>query len=210
MIPLPNLLAFILASTLLILLPGPSVLFVIGRALSIGRLGALLSVLGNAVGMLILASAVSFGLGAVIQSSLVVFTIIKLAGAAFMVYLGIQAIRHRRQLPGTASATPRSKRRTFAEGILVGVTNPKAAVFFIAVLPQFVSVHTGNVEAQLVLLAAIFVTIGLICDSTWALIASAARTWFGRSLKRIERLSATGGVAMIGLGGVLAVTGSKS
>jgi threonine/homoserine/homoserine lactone efflux protein len=210
MIPLPNLVAFILASTLLILLPGPSVLFVIGRALSIGRLGALLSVLGNAVGMLVLASAVSFGLGAVIQSSLVVFTIIKLAGAAFMVYLGIQAIRHRRQLPGAASATPRSKRRTFAEGILVGVTNPKAAVFFIAVLPQFVSVHAGNVEGQLVLLAAIFVTIGLICDSTWALVASAARAWFGRSPKRIERLSTTGGVAMIGLGGVLAVTGSKS
>src|SRR6185437_12365894 len=120
-------------------IPGPSVLFVIGRSISLGRLGGLLSVLGNALGMLPLIVAVAVGVGAVVAQSLILFSIIKFAGAAYLVYLGIQAIRHRRHTAVTHEATPNPKSRycILAEGFFVGLTNPKTLVFFVAVLPQF-------------------------------------------------------------------------
>ena len=210
MLPLPNLLAFAGVAAILIAIPGPSVLFVIGRALSLGRAGALLSVLGNSIGALVQAVAITLGLGALIQTSILVFTIVKLAGAAFLIYLGVQAIRHRKRHIAGKPLSRRSWWRSLAEGALVGVTNPKCAVFFIAVLPQFVAVDAGNVTFQLFELAAIFVVIGVVSDSIWALAASGARAWFARSPKRVEHLGAGGGVAMIGLGGVLALTGNKS
>jgi threonine/homoserine/homoserine lactone efflux protein len=210
MLPVPNVVAFIVAATILIAIPGPSVLFVIGRALSVGRAAALFSVLGNALGVLTQAVAISLGLGALIQTSIVFFTIVKLIGAGFLVYLGIQAIRHRKRNTSGTPIVTRSWWRSLLAGALVGITNPKAAVFFLAILPQFVSVREGNVSLQLVILAGIFVTIGLICDSTWVIIATIARTWFARSPKRLETLTAGGGVALIGLGGVLALSGSKS
>lgn len=210
MLPAANLVAFIVAATILIAIPGPSVLFVIGRALSVGRAAALFSVLGNSLGVLVQAVAISLGLGALIQTSIVVFTIVKFVGAAFLVYLGVQAIRHRKDHTSGKPIAVRSWWRSLLAGALVGVTNPKAAVFFIAILPQFVSVRAGNVSLQLFVLAGIFVTIGLICDSTWAIIATVARAWFARSPKRLEGLTAGGGVALIGLGGVLALSGNKS
>jgi threonine/homoserine/homoserine lactone efflux protein len=210
LLPTSNLIAFVIAATILIALPGPSVLFVIGRALSIGRLGALFSVLGNSTGVFVQAIAISLGLGAIIQTSIVVFTVVKLAGACFLVFLGIQAIRHRRRLSAAGAVAPRSWWRSLIEGALVGVTNPKSIVFFVAILPQFISVRSGNVSLQMIALAGIFVTIGLVSDSVWALAASAARSWFARSPRRVEALGAGGGVALIGLGGVLAFTGNKS
>jgi threonine/homoserine/homoserine lactone efflux protein len=186
------------------------VLFVIGRALSVGRAAALFSVLGNSLGVLVQAVAISLGLGALIQTSIVVFTVVKFIGAGFLVYLGVQAIRHRKDHTSGKPIVVRSWWRSLLAGSLVGVTNPKAAVFFIAILPQFVSVRAGNVSLQLFVLAGIFVTIGLICDSTWAIIATVARAWFARSPKRLETLTAGGGVALIGLGGVLALSGNKS
>src|SRR6478735_7142505 len=211
MVPGPSLLAFALASIALIAIPGPSVLFVIGRSLALGRLGGLLSVLGNALGMLPLVVAVALGIGAVVAQSEVVFTIVKLAGAAYLVYLGIQAIRHRRHTAVTHEATPprRSWLRILSEGFVVGLTNPKSLVFFVAVLPQFVDYHAGAIPLQLFELGLVFLVLALIFDSIWALAAGTARQWFGRSPKRVERLGATGGVLMIGLGGVLAFTGVK-
>ena len=129
MVPGPSLLAFALAAVALIVIPGPSVLFVIGRSLALGRLGCLLSVLGNALGMLPLVVAVSLGIGAVVAQSLVLFTIIKFAGAAYLVYLGIQAIRHRRHTAVTHEAAPpsRSPWRILGEGFLVGLVVAIAA-----------------------------------------------------------------------------------
>jgi threonine/homoserine/homoserine lactone efflux protein len=210
MIPVANLIAFSAAAVLLALLPGPSVLFAIGRAFSLGRLGAIISVLGNSVGVLVQVAAVALGLGALIETSVVVFTIVKLVGAAFLVYLGVQAIRHRKDRSAEPDVAPRSRWRSFGEGVVVGVSNPKTIVFFLAILPQFVSAPAGNVPLQLLLLGALFVGIACVCDTGWVLIASAARGWFARSPRRLETLGATGGVAMIGLGGFLAVTGSKS
>jgi threonine/homoserine/homoserine lactone efflux protein len=127
-----------------------------------------------------------------------------------LVYLGVQAIRHRKQ-PINRDAVPAVGRwRSLGEGAVVGVSNPKSIVFFLAVLPQFVTVSTGSVELQLITLGAVFAVMAVVTDSVWAIGASAARTWFARSPKRIEVLGASGGVAMIGLGGAMALTGTKS
>jgi threonine/homoserine/homoserine lactone efflux protein len=210
MIPLPTLLAFVAMTLVFVVIPGPSVLFVIGRALSLGRAGALLSVLGNACGFLVQIAAIALGLGAIIERSIVLFTGIKIVGALFLVYLGVQAIRHRKQ-PINRDAVPAVGRwRSLGEGAVVGVSNPKSIVFFLAVLPQFVTVSTGSVELQLITLGAVFAVMAVVTDSVWAIGASAARTWFARSPKRIEVLGASGGVAMIGLGGAMALTGTKS
>ncbi|HZW40768.1 MAG TPA: LysE family translocator, partial [Agromyces sp.] len=147
MVPLENLAAFLVASVVLILIPGPSVLFVIGRTLALGRLGGLISVLGNALGMVPLVAAVALGVGALVAQSVVVFTVIKFAGALYLVYLGIQAIRHRADATAgvNGAAAPRSHWRQLGEGFVVGVTNPKTIAFFVAVLPQFVDFTVGSI-----------------------------------------------------------------
>ena len=220
MVPAPSLLAFALTSLALMVIPGPSVLFVIGRSISLGRLGGLLSVLGNALGMLPLIVAVAVGVGSVVAQSLILFTIIKFGGAAYLVYLGIQAIRRARakriapqsrDASAEAAALPRKKSRVriLAEGFFVGLTNPKTLVFFVAVLPQFVDYSAGFIPLQMFELGLVFFVLALLCDSTWALVAGTARQWFARSPRRVEHLGTAGGVMMIGLGGVLALTGNK-
>lgn len=202
MIPLANLVAFALVAIPIILLPGPSVLFVIGRSLSLGRIGGLLSVLGNAAGALVVVVAVAFGVGIIIAESAILFTAIKIVGAVYLIYLGVQAIRHRRDRADAATAAirPTSKLRLLVQGFLVGVSNPKTIVFFIAVLPQFVDYRAGAIPSQMLLLGLLFVAIALISDSVWALAAGFARDWFAKSPRRISTLGATGGVMMIGLG----------
>ncbi len=211
MVPLSHLLTFALAAALLIALPGPSVLFVIGRTLALGRRAGLLSVAGNASGMLIQTSLVALGVGALVAESIVVLTVIKFAGAAYLVFLGIQAIRHRHRVAAPPEqASPRSTLRLLGEGFVVGVTNPKSIVFFVAILPQFVDATAGAIPLQLAELGLVFVVLALVMDSTWALTAGVARSWFARSPKRLGNLGVVGGVAMIGLGGALAVTGVKN
>jgi threonine/homoserine/homoserine lactone efflux protein len=209
--PLPNVLAFAVASAVLIAVPGPSVLFVIGRSLIYGRFGGLLSVLGNTAGVIVQVVAVSLGIGAIVAESAVVFTVVKFAGAGYLIYLGVQAIRHRDQRATARIEAPtRSRRRLLGESFIVGLTNPKAVVFFIAVLPQFVDHSGAPVPLQLATLGAVFAMIALASDGIWALAAGTARDWFARSPKRIARMRAGGGIVMIGLGGTLALTGSKS
>jgi threonine/homoserine/homoserine lactone efflux protein len=211
MLPLPNLLAFLAAAIVLVIMPGPTVLFVVGRSLSLGRRGGLLSVVGNALGLVPIVVAVAFGVGALIAESVVIFTIIKYVGAAYIIYLGIQAIRHRKRVAAAigAGVAHKSAKRMLAEGFLVGVSNPKTIAFFLAVLPQFVAPHAGWVPGQLLLLGGIFIGLALVSDGAWALAAGSARDWFARSPKRVENLGTTGGAMMIGLGGVLALTGSS-
>jgi threonine/homoserine/homoserine lactone efflux protein len=187
------------------------VLFVIGRTLALGRKGGLLSVLGNAAGELVQIAAVALGVGVVLAQSLLLFSVVKFAGAAYLVYLGIQAIRHRGGGRTAADpSSPTSTARVLREVFIVGATNPKSIVFFVAVLPQFVDYSAGAIPAQLALLGAVFLLIALVSDSGWALVAGTARHWFARSPRRIAALSTTGGVMMIGLGGTLALTGTKN
>lgn len=211
MVPLSNLLAFALASVVLIAVPGPSVLFVIGRSLALGWKGGVLTVLGNAAGQLVQVAAVALGVGIVVAQSVVLFSVVKLAGAAYLIYLGIKAIRHRHHhLSAMRQPVASSARRLMGEGLVVGATNPKSVLFFVAVLPQFVDYPSGAIPFQLALLGAVFLLIAIVSDTVWAIAAGSARQWFVRTPRRIPAVEATGGAMMIGLGGALTLTGSKS
>lgn len=209
--PPDHLLVFAAAAFVLIVVPGPSVLFVISRALAYGRRAALLTVAGGAAGSFVLAAAVAFGMSAVVQTSAVVYEVVKLAGAAYLVYLGVQAIRHRRRLRAAfdGHAGPLRGRRTWWEGFVVAVTNPKSLVFVAAVLPQFVDPASGEAAPQMVLLGAVFAAIALASDSVWGVLAAGVRAWFGRSDRRLELIGGTAGLTMVGLGVTLAVTGRR-
>ena len=209
MLSLEQALAFGLASILLALIPGPTVLFVVGRSLSLGRRAGLLSVLGNSLGLLPLVLAVALGIGALVAGSVVVFTIVKLVGATYLVCLGVQAFRHRGEDVAAVAATPRSTVRILRDGFMVGVSNPKSMVFLAAVLPQFVDHDGGSIPVQMVLLGLIFVAVALSTDSTYAYAAGTAREWFGGEPRRLRRMQGSGGLMMIGLGGTLALTGQK-
>lgn len=203
--------AFALASFVLVVIPGPSVLFAISRALAYGRQAALTTAVGGAVGSFTAATAVGFGIGAVIQTSAVIYTVIKLAGAAYLIYLGVQAIRHRRALREAfeAQAAPIGGGRTLLQGFVVGVTNPKTVVFFAAILPQFVDPSTGHASLQMVVLGAVFAAIALTMDSLWSVAAGTVRSWFARSARRLELVGGAAGLTMVGLGVGLAVSGRK-
>ncbi|MEV0375486.1 LysE family translocator [Streptomyces sp. NPDC050636] len=211
MVSTESILAFAAMSLLVIVIPGPSVLFVIGRALAHGRRTALATVLGNLVGSYVLVIAVAWGLGALVESSAAVFMGVKLAGAAYLVYLGVQAFRRRKEMRAADMVAPAGERRgdlrTILDGIFVGVTNPKGIVFFAAVLPQFVDHSAGHIPLQMMLLGLVPVTIGLITDTLWGLGAAAARSWFARSDRRLSMVGGAGGFAMIGLGVTVAATG---
>jgi threonine/homoserine/homoserine lactone efflux protein len=203
--------AFAAAALVLIVIPGPGVLFVIGRALAHGRRTALLSVAGHAAGNWVLAVCVALGVGTVVERSAAVFTAVRLAGAAYLVWLGIQAFRHRNSLAEVldSATAPRGDARAAREGLVVGITNPKAVILFAAVLPQFVDRPAGHVPAQMLILSAISIAIGLASDSCWGLTASIVRSWFARSPRRLGLVGGAGGLAMIGLGLTLALTGRK-
>jgi threonine/homoserine/homoserine lactone efflux protein len=200
--------AFGIAALVLIAIPGPSVVFVVGRALAYGRAVALCTVLGNSLGLLVLLLLVALGLGVVVQESITVFTAVKLAGAVYLVYLGVQAIRHRRRLDvNPEQRGPLPRLIALRQGFVVGVSNPKALMIFAAVLPQFVDRGEGHVQAQMMLLGLLAFVIGLVSDSVWAVVASQLRTWVNASTKRGELLGIAGGMSMIGLGTAIAVTG---
>ena len=211
MLPTAHLLAFTLTAFALIVVPGPSVLFTVSRALALGRLAGVATVAGNTAGVYVQVMAVAFGIGALVERSVTVFTIIKLGGAAYLIFLGVQAIRHRRKLAEALGSRMESKSvaRVMADGFAVGIGNPKAIVFFAAVLPQFVDRQAGHIPQQLLLLGAVFAGIALLSDSAWALAAGSARAWFGRSPRRLELIGGTGGLVMIGIGATLALSGRK-
>jgi threonine/homoserine/homoserine lactone efflux protein len=146
-----------------------------------------------------------------VQQSSHLFTAIKLVGAAYLVYLGVTTLRHRRSLLAALDAPVQRKlvRRILADAFVVGIFNPKVIVFFMAILPQFVDRSSGTVTLQLLALGAIFCAIALVCDSMWALAAGAARSWLTGSPRRLEAIGGTGGVVMIGLGAGLALTGRR-
>jgi threonine/homoserine/homoserine lactone efflux protein len=213
MIPAANLVAFGLASIPLIIIPGPSVLFTIGRSLALGRVGGLLTVVGNSIGAFVITIGIAFGLGALLEESVVLFTVVKVLGAAYIAFLGVQAIRHRHRTADAAATTVvmrRSPLFTLWEGFVVGVTNVKTIIFLVAVLPLFVDHQAGGIQGQILLLGAVFVLVALTSDSIWALVAGAAREWFGKSRKRMAGLSATGGAMMIGLGASVLFLGHKA
>ena len=207
--PTTHLLAFTLTAFLLIAVPGPSVLFTVSRALALGRVAGVATVAGNTAGVCVQVMAVAFGIGALAERSVLVFNLIKLGGAGYLIFLGIQAIRHRRRLAEALGTRLENKSiaRIVTDGFVVGLGNPKVIVFFAAVLPQFADRAAGHVTLQLLVLGALFAGIALISDSVWAVAAGSVRAWLGRSPRRLELIGGTGGLAMIGIGTALAVSG---
>ncbi len=206
-----HLVAFAITALVIIVVPGPSVLFIVGRALAVGRREAVLTMLGNTTGAAVMLIAVALGLGALIAASTIALTIVKLVGAAYLVYLGVHAFRTRKSLAEAMASgvKPGGTRRALRQGFLVGLTNAKTAVFFAAVLPQFVDKNAGPASLQILLLGLVFILIALCSDSLWALVAGTAREWFARSPRRLELVGGTGGLMIIGLGTSIAVTGAK-
>ncbi|MEI2712563.1 MAG: LysE family translocator [Nocardioides sp.] len=195
--------AFLIASILFIQVPGPSLLFTIGRALTVGRTEALLSVVGNALGLVAQVVLVALGLGAIVAASTHAYTLIKVAGALYVVWLGINAIRHRGDArEAMATGVPIRRGHPVRIGFTVGLTNPKTIVFFVAFLPQFTD-PGGSVGLQSLILGIVFAILAVMSDSIWALAAGKARDWFASKPTRLDGLSVAGGTMMIGLGGLL-------
>jgi threonine/homoserine/homoserine lactone efflux protein len=206
---LGNSVAFLLGALVLVLVPGPSVLFIVGRALAHGRRAALASVAGNGTGVAVLVVAVAFGAGEIAERSVLAYTALKLAGAAYLIYLGVRTFRSRGEVLAAVGGTdaPGAERRVYRQGVLVGLTNPKAVVLLAAVLPQFTDPAAGSPAVQMLLLGMGFVLLASVCDSVWGLAAGTARTWLATSPQRVRRLGGTGGVLMIVMGAGLAISG---
>lgn len=203
---------FLLGSLVFVLVPGPSVLFILGRAIALGRRAALATAAGNLAGVLLLVVGVSFGIGTLVERFAVALTVLKLLGAAYLVWLGVHAFRHRGELAGALTDPARRPRagRAFREGVVVGVTNPKAIVFFAAVLPQFADPARASPAAQMLVLGLLFCALASGTDGAWALAAGTARDWLARSPARLRRLGGAGGLIMIGMGLGIAATGRQN
>ena len=197
---------YLIAAMIIILAPGPSVLFVIARAIAWGRKTSLLTVLGNVSGSLVLSTSVALGIGPVLQRFDLAYVAVQWGGGLYLIYLGIDAIRKRAvhasdmTSQGPIGPTPLQSIR---DGFWVGVLNPKAIVFFAAVLPQFVDIDSSQVTTQLLFLGLTFCVLAFISDGTWGLLAGTARNWLAKSNSRLERLRSFGGLVMITLGGAI-------
>jgi threonine/homoserine/homoserine lactone efflux protein len=212
MVSADRLLAFGLTAFVVIVIPGPSVLFVVGRALGSGWRVAVLTVVGNALGEYVQVIAVAVGVGALAAQSVAAFTTLKLAGGAYLIYLGVKTFRERGSLAAalTGPVASTSDRRAFMDGAVVGVTNPKTVVFLAAILPQFVSRSAGAVPIQILVLGAVFAAIAIVSDTLWALAAGGVRTWFSRSHRRLELIGGAGGLAIVAVGAGLVVSARKN
>jgi threonine/homoserine/homoserine lactone efflux protein len=184
-------------------------LFVVSRGVTLGRRAGLATVLGNTSGLAVQLLAVTVGLGAVVARSVALFTVVKLLGAAYLVYLGAKAVRHRRSLVEAfhRGVDPAPTARILREGFVVGVTNPKSVILFTAILPQFVDRARGHTSLQLMVLGLICLAIALVSDSGWAVLSGSVRSWLGRRPNRLAVIGGAGGLVTIGLGLRLLFTG---
>ncbi len=184
---------------MIIVVPGPSVLFAIGRALVLGTKLAVLSVLGNALGVGLQIVVVSLGLGVLIQQAPALFFVIKIVGALVIAYLGIKAVIDRGKLE-LADEKSSSSKAVIQQSIVVGITNAKTFVFFVAALPSFVSPADGNPIIQMLFLGLIFSIIGIASDMVYAVAAGKARDWLSTSEKRLANFRGLGGSSLAVLG----------
>lgn len=202
--------AFLVAVAVLIVVPGPSVVFLISRALAYGWRTGLATVIGNSAGLLAIVLLVSLGLGPVVQKSETVLFALKIVGGLYLMWLGVQAVRARKEfevLPGSSTNQIGSQRGwpSIRDGFVVGFSNPKGFVIFGAILPPFVDPGLGHAGMQMFELGVIAFAVGMICDMVWVLLASQLRAWFATSPHRGRMLGGTGGALMMVLGlGVIA------
>jgi threonine/homoserine/homoserine lactone efflux protein len=200
---------FMVSAIVLLVIPGPAVLYIVAQSVSRGRLAGIVSMLGIQVGGLVHVAAAAAGLSALLMRSAVAFNVVKYAGAAYLVFLGARRLlgRDREEVPG--ARPERSLWRLFGQGIVVNVLNPKTALFFFSFLPQFVDVDRGSVALQIATLGLVFILLATLSDGLYALAAGSAAGWLrGRSgFVRGERY-ATGSV-LVGLGLLTALSGAS-
>ena len=206
-----NLPAFALVAFIIVVIPGPSVLFIIAQALAHGCRVSILSVIGNTLGEYVQVACVAFGVGVLAERSVAVFTVLKLFGAAYLIFLGVKTFRERRSLEAAFEPALQSQtnRRYFLQAFTVGVSNPKTVIFLVAILPGFVNTTAGHIPEQILLLGLVFSAIAIICDSIWGLAASKVRSWFATSPNRLQLVGGIGGLSIIAIGIRLALTGRK-
>ena len=205
-----SLLVFVSAALVLLVIPGPAVFYILGRSIGQGRGAGLVSALGISVGSLFHTAAAAVGLSALLMSSALAFGIVKYLGAAYLIYLGVQKLRREEpmEIPGDA---PRVKlSRIFAQGIVVNVLNPKAALFFFAFLPQFVEPARGHVAGQILFLGVLFAVLGVTSDSLWALCAGTVAHWLRRNARWMRTQRYVSGGMLISLGVATAFAGTSS
>jgi threonine/homoserine/homoserine lactone efflux protein len=204
-----TLLAFSAAALVLLLIPGPSVLYIVSQSVEHGRRAGLIATLGVHTGTMVHLTAAALGLSAILVSSSLAFTTVKLLGAAYLIYLGLRALLGSDHPAAAPAAREVRLGRIYRQGVLVNVTNPKTALFFFAFLPQFLDRSAGRLPLQIALLGLVFTCIGLITDSSWALASGLAAGWIKGNARftRIQRR--VSGCLFIGLGLVTAFVGSE-
>jgi len=207
-LPLTNLSLFVSAAIVLIVTPGPVVLYIITRSIHQGRKAGLVSVLGSELGNLCHVLAAALGLSAILLSSALAFDIIKYLGAAYLVYLGIRKLRSSDD-PAQQTVKHEPPHRIFLQSLTVAVLNPKTALFFLAFLPQFVDTSKGNVTLQILFLGLILVGMAAISDSVYAISAGTAGRWLQNSRRYLRFQRYLSGSAYIGLGITAALAGGS-
>ena len=206
MISANQLTAFFVASIVIIMVPGPSVLFTLARGVAWGRSVAVLTVLGNSIGTLLLSGIVALGLGPLISHSPAFFITLQLAGGCYLLWLGYHALKHRHEQAQAMIQREASRPQALQivrQGFTVGILNPKSLVFFAAVFPHFVDRTKGNVTIQLLLFGVIFSVMAFFSDGTWGFIAGTAREWLSGSATRLVVLRSIGGCVMVTLGALI-------
>jgi threonine/homoserine/homoserine lactone efflux protein len=203
-----SLAVFVVAALALLAVPGPAVVYIVARSIQQGRRAGLVSVLGIHVGTLLHIGAATVGLSALVLSSAVAFTAVKIAGAAYLVGLGLWTLFARRAEPEVALGGRQNLRRAFAQGIVVNVLNPKTALFFLAFLPQFVDPDASHPALQIAFLGVLFALLGLVTDSLWALAAGTAGGVLRRSRRFARGQCYVTGTVYVGLGVATALAGS--
>jgi threonine/homoserine/homoserine lactone efflux protein len=205
-----DLLFFISAALILLFIPGPAVLYIVARSVEQGRRAGLASASGIATGTLAHVLAATLGLSALLLSSAIAYSVVKYAGAVYLLYLGIKKFREHPAVKDEVKQVPALPlRRIYAQGILVQVLNPKTAIFFFAFLPQFVNPARGHVSLQFFVLGMIFIFLGLSSDSVWALTAGSAAGWLRQNQAFIRNERYISGTVYLGLGMATAVSGSR-
>ena len=208
--PTPSTLAlFALAAWALLIVPGPAVLYIVARGIVQGRRSALVSALGIQVGGLCHVFAATLGVSAILVSSAAAFTVVKYAGAAYLVYLGLRTLLARQRPRQAVDAAPAPLRRVFVQGVVVNLLNPKTALFFFAFLPQFVDATRGSVGAQIVLLGSILVVLGTLSDLAYALAAGSVGGWLRANPKFLRAQRYLAGSVYLGLGAATALRGAR-
>ena len=206
----PTWLAFAGAALVILLLPGPGVLYVVARSVGQGYAAGLISAVGLSVGVFAHVAAAVAGLTAVLLTSATAFEFVKLAGASYLVYLGVRTILTKTSTDSLTMTNHNSLARVFSDGVVVSILNPKIAIFFIAFLPQFVDPDRGAPHLQILLLGTAYAGLALITDSAYALLAGRVRALFGRAFSRGPWFRYASGGVLIGLGAHAALTGVET